>query len=138
MSKSEMHILNFPTPATSRYRPIITTLLLVLCVPFFFYHLVPSFTHATDDFMSVLAMQLRGQASRADFCTSEVGSTHCCALFLDATPCVDECRKQHVNRVTFNLTKEYEECADQCMARYDNACQRAENGNPFAGTRKGS
>lgn len=136
MGKSEMHVLNFKTPARSRTRPILASILLVLCIPIFFYHLLPSFTNATDDFMSVLVMQLRGQTSRADFCTSQVGNTHCCALYLDANPCVDECRKQHVDKVTYMLTKEYDECSDKCLVRYNAACRPAENGNPFGSTRK--
>jgi hypothetical protein len=136
MGKADAHVLKFKTSAPSRTRPILAAILLVLCVPIFFYHLVPSFTHATDDFLSVLTMQLRGQASRADFCTSEVGSTHCCSLFLDAAPCLDECRKQYVDKVAYMLTKEYDECSDKCLVHYNAACQRPDNGNPFAATRK--
>ncbi|KAF1918298.1 hypothetical protein BDU57DRAFT_537870 [Ampelomyces quisqualis] len=127
MGKADTHILNFKTPAPSRTRPIVAAILLVLCIPIFFYHVLPGFTHATDDFLSLLTMQLRGHASRADFCTSEVGNTHCCSLVLDAAPCVDDCRKQHVDRVTYTLTKEYEECSDKCLAHYNSACQRAED-----------
>jgi hypothetical protein len=132
MDKSAMHVLSFSKPALSRYRPVITTLLIVLCIPLFFYHLVPTFTHATDGFMSVLVVRLRDQASRADFCTSEVGSAHCCGLFLDASPCTDDCRKQHVDKVTYALTQEYEDCADKCLAQYNTICKRADNGSPFA------
>jgi hypothetical protein len=125
MGKSEMRILNFPKPAASpsRYRRILVTLLFVLCIPIFFYQLVPSFTHASDAFIADLATRIRSQAS---FCTKDVGDAQCCALYLTAAPCVDECRKQHVNRVTYKLTLEYEECADRCLGEYNGACGRAE------------
>ncbi|KAH4347144.1 hypothetical protein HBH98_102650 [Parastagonospora nodorum] len=121
--KSDMHILHSSNPASSRHRPAITTLLLVLCVPIFFYHIVPTFTHTTDDFMSILAVRLRGPSSRAALCTSEVGSAYCCDLFLNASPCVDECRKQHLDRVTYMITEEYDVCADKCLVHYITACR---------------
>lgn len=120
---SDMHVLPFNSPASSRYRPVITTLLLVLCIPIFFYHIVPTVTSTTDDFMYILATRLRGPSSRAALCTSEVGSAYCCDLFLNAAPCVDECRKQHLNRVTYVITKEYDVCADKCLASYTAACK---------------
>jgi hypothetical protein len=118
MLKSEMRIHNFFSPSAQRYRVILVALLLVLCVPLFFYNLMPNFTRTTDEFILDLAMRIRGQ----DYCTKEIGGARCCRLFLDATPCVDECRKHHVNRVTFVLTREYEICADECLGRYDEAC----------------
>jgi hypothetical protein len=121
--KFDMHILHFSNPASSRHRPAIAILLLVLCIPTFFYHIVPTFTHTIDDFMSILAMRLRGPSSRAALCTSEVGSAHCCDLFLQASPCVDECRKQHLDRVTYMITEEYDVCADKCLVHYTTACE---------------
>jgi hypothetical protein len=138
MGKPDMHILNFKRPTASRNHTIASALLLVLCIPVFMYNLVPTFTHATDDFISVLAMRLQGQASRADFCTNEVGSAYCCSLFLDASPCVDECQKQYVDRVAFMPTKEHAECAETCLAQYNTVCRRADNGNPFESMRRGS
>jgi hypothetical protein len=125
MSKSEMRMLNFPTrtASTSHYRRIFITLLFVLCIPIFFYQLVPSFTHASDAFIADLATRIRGQAS---FCTKDLGDAQCCALYLSAAPCVDECRKQHVSRVTYKLTLEYEECADICLVEFSGACGRAD------------
>jgi hypothetical protein len=125
MGEHTMPVLNFPNHRStlSRNHSIIASVLLVLCIPIFIYHLVPTFTHATDDFVTVITTKLRGQSSQ---CTSEVGSAYCCTLFLDATPCIDACRKQHVNRVTWVLTKEYDECADTCLAKYDASCKVAE------------
>jgi hypothetical protein len=124
MHKSEMRIVNLPSLASQRYRPVLITLLLLLCMLIFFYHLVPNFTRATDDFMLDLATRLRDQ----EFCTKEVGGARCCRLFLDAAPCVDECQKQHMNRMTFMLTKEYEVCADECLGMYNEACPRVGTG----------
>ncbi|KAF2026436.1 hypothetical protein EK21DRAFT_74216 [Setomelanomma holmii] len=134
-----MRVLNFSTPQKSRYRPVITTFLLLLCIPIFFYHLVPSFTHATDDFMASITTRIRGQkTSRGEFCTKKIGDAQCCNLYLDASPCIDECRKQHVDRVSYILTKEYDQCADRCLATYNSVCQRADNGKSLEGTKKGS
>jgi hypothetical protein len=125
MGKNEMPVLNFPNRFTthSRCQFISSTILLILCILAFFYHLVPTFTNATDDIMTSLTTRLRGQSSQ---CTSEVGSANCCTLFLDAAPCVDECRKTHVDRVTWMLTKEYDDCTDICLATYYGSCGRAE------------
>jgi hypothetical protein len=106
-----MRVLKFPTPSTAphRYRSIIISLLLLLCIPIFVYHIVPGFTRATDELLEDLATRIRGDG----FCTKEVGSRQCCALFLEAAPCVDECRKKYVDRETWMLTREYEECAEK-------------------------
>jgi hypothetical protein len=122
MLKSEMCAFNFPRPttATYRYRSIITSLLLLLCIPVFVYHIAPGFTSATDEFVEDLAARLRGEG----FCTKTVGSRRCCALFLEAAPCVDECRKNYVDRVTWTLTREYEECAERCERGYRRVCGR--------------
>jgi len=34
---------------------------------------------------------------------------------MKATPCVEECRKQFIDRETFTVTLEYDECANKCM-----------------------
>ncbi|KAH7356012.1 hypothetical protein BKA66DRAFT_429019 [Pyrenochaeta sp. MPI-SDFR-AT-0127] len=118
---------------TPRYRSIITALLTVLCVPVIFYHLVPSFTAATDSVFYQLSDHVLGQTSRGDFCTREIGDRQCCMLYLDASPCLDECRREHVDRETLRLTLEYDQCADQCLVRYNDRCESAQNGNPLDG-----
>jgi hypothetical protein len=124
MLKSEMRTVNFSrrANATHRYHSIIASLVLLFCIPIFVYHTVPSFTHATDEFMKDLATRFRGEG----FCTKEVGSRHCCALLLEAAPCVDECRKENLNMATWTLTREYEECVERCERGYREVCGKAE------------
>lgn len=121
---TEMQYLNFPARKSAAFRAsrtkhILATILLLLCIPIAIYQLVPRFTHATDQVVDALVDRIRG----ADLCTADVGDRHCCALFLAAAPCVDECRKTHVDRETWVVTKEYDECADVCLAAYTSQCQ---------------
>lgn len=131
MGKSEMRVLNFDTPikTTSRYRSILATLLFIICVPISLYRLIPSFREASDPFISDMATRIQAQTSGGGFCTKEIGGAQCCALYLDAAPCVDECRKQHVDRVTFTLTRKYDECVDVCLATYTATCQYGRQGD---------
>jgi hypothetical protein len=109
MGRSNTHVLNFPGPTRSRCRLVLAAVLLFCCFPLAFYNLIPSFTHATDEMVAAIVMRLHESP-----CAPEVGSVHCCALFLDAAPCVDECRKLHVDRVTFRETREFDVCAEGC------------------------
>lgn len=134
--KTEMRVTPSTCRYSPRYRPILAGLLIFLCIPIFFYHLVPAVTTATDKVIYSLSSQVFGQTSRGEFCTTEVGDAYCCQLYLDATPCVDECRKQHVDRETLSLTLEYDQCADKCMVIYSDVCEQAETGNPLEGSRR--
>jgi len=126
-SQNEMHTTTRPQCRyTPRYRAILPTLLILLCIPIFFYQLVPKYTHATDDFISSLTNTLRPQ-STSTFCTKEVGTPHCCAVYLAAAPCLDECRKQHMDRETLSVTAQYESCADECLAEYQDTCKKAQH-----------
>jgi hypothetical protein len=110
----------FPTcHYTPRHRPMLTTLLIILCVPIAFYQLVPSSTQAADDAVNTLASKLLRQTL---MCTADIGDAQCYTLYLDTAPCLDECRKEHVDRETFTLTLQYKECADQCLVTYNHAC----------------
>jgi hypothetical protein len=114
-------------PRPSRLRPLLTIITLLLCIPSFFYHLVPSFTYASDTLIAALTTRLRESSRGAGaFCTKDIGDTACCELFLAATPCVDECAKRHVDRVTWVLTEEYGGCADGCLGAYKGACHALE------------
>jgi hypothetical protein len=135
-SKSAMSLLpNFhaPQPLPPRHRPHHTIITLLLCIPFFFYHLVPSFTHASDTLIAALTTRLRESSRGAGaFCTKDIGDATCCSLFLAAAPCVDECAKRHVDRVTWVLTEEYGGCAEACLGAYEGACHALE-GKPKGG-----
>lgn len=119
-----MRVFTSTTQAFARHRLILAALLSFLCIPIFFYHLVPSFTQASDQAVSSLAGNLLGQNWRGSFCTKEVGDARCCTIYLDAAPCIDECRQRHVSRVSYALTEEYDECADACLVKYNQACRR--------------
>lgn len=110
MLKTEMFKIVRPYRTQSRPRAILVILLFVLCVPVFLYQLVPAFTQSTDKLVDRLFAHFE-QSS----CTADIGDAQCCALFMKATPCVEECRKQFIDRETFTVTLEYDECANECM-----------------------
>lgn len=113
-------------------RPVITAIIICLGIAAFFYSVLPRFTSATDYFTSRLADKIHSSHpdSKASFCTEEIGEGLCCDLYLGAEPCVDECRKNYVDRETFTLTKEFDECRDHCLTVYQETC-RKENGLPM-------
>lgn len=115
MPKREMYTFVRPYSTFSGSRSILVIFLFILCIPTFLYRLVPAFTRSTNVLIDSVVDHLR-----ASHCTSEIGDAHCCALFMEATPCVDECRKQFVDRETFTLTMEYDECADTCLRSWEN------------------
>lgn len=108
--------------ATARNPPLLTTLLICLCILVFFYQLVPSFTEATDEIVGLVTDHFNLRPAGSDSCTKEVGSAQCCGLFLAAAPCLEQCRKLHIDRETLSLTLEYDECASQCLVEYHTTC----------------
>jgi hypothetical protein len=126
-SQNEMRTTTRPQCRyTPRYRAILPTLLILLCIPIFFYRLVPRFTHATDDFILSPTNTIHPQSTSA-FCTKEVGTPHCCAVYLAASPCLDECRKQHMDRETLSVTAQYDICATECLAVYNSICHKEQH-----------
>ncbi|KAF1927609.1 uncharacterized protein M421DRAFT_171241 [Didymella exigua CBS 183.55] len=121
MPKADMYTIIRPRSTRSRPRSVLVFLLFVLCVPIFLYQLVPTFTQSTDALIEKVIAHFREQP-----CTTDMGDAHCCALYMKATPCVEECRKQHVDRETFTLTLEYDECANTCLRSWEscNGAQR--------------
>jgi hypothetical protein len=109
---------------TPRYRPLLTALLLILFIPRILYHLVLPFSRATDNALTSLTSSLSLLHQTSTHCTKDIGNAQCCATYLAATPCLDECRKQYVDRETLRLTEEYEGCAVRCLGEYDNVCRR--------------
>lgn len=39
---------------------------------------------------------------------------------------MEECRRNHLDRETLTLTKEFEDCSDQCMIVYKSTCTKGE------------
>lgn len=111
----------------NRRKRLFTALLIVLCVPIFFYNLAPRFSNT----INTLAPHLLTSTSKGSFCTKEIGGAQCCALYLAAAPCLDECRNQHVDRISLRLTMEYEVCEGQCLSEYGEVCGRGEDGMPL-------
>lgn len=124
MSKTEMFTVRRPYSPQSRSRSIVVILLFVLCVPIFLYQLVPWFTHSTDTLIAKVLAHFHEQP-----CMADIGDAQCCSLFMKATPCVEQCRKQYVDRETFTLTLEYDACADTCLRDWEgcNGVQRDYN-----------
>lgn len=114
MSRTDMYTIVRPYSARSRSRSIIVVLLFILCVPIFLYQLVPAFTQSTDTLIEKIVAHFHERP-----CTADIGDAQCCALFTKATPCVEECRKQFIDRDTFTLTLEYDECADTCLRDWE-------------------
>jgi hypothetical protein len=111
-----------------RYRPLLTALLLILFIPSMLYHLVPPVSRATDNALTSLTSSLSLLHQTSTHCTKDIGNAQCCTTYLAATPCLDECRKQHVDRETLRLTEAYEGCAERCLGEYDDACTREKDG----------
>ncbi|KAF2250915.1 hypothetical protein BU26DRAFT_562880 [Trematosphaeria pertusa] len=113
-------------PSSPRYSANRATVFLVILGTLaILYQLVAHFPAVTSNIGSALQHALPSAAS-SNFCTKEIGEGVCCELFLGAEPCADECRKEYVDRETFTLTKEYDECADQCLVMYKSTCGEAE------------
>jgi hypothetical protein len=126
IEKVEMRPHTLPTRPTysPRYRPLLTAFLLILFIPIAFYRLVPPFTRVTDNVFTSLTSSLSLLHQTSTHCTKDIGNAQCCITYLAATPCLDECRKQYVDRETLRLTEEYEGCAERCLGEYDNVCRR--------------
>jgi hypothetical protein len=104
------------------FHPSVLVVLLCLALTVTYYKVIPSFSSTTDYIVSSIESSLQSSPSSSSFCTKEIGEVVCCDLHLGAEPCLDECRKTFVDRQTFQLTKEYEECADQCLTMYHATC----------------
>jgi hypothetical protein len=113
MAKSTAQILNFPPPPHSRFRPLLAAILLLCCIPIAFYQLVPSFTHAADDIVAGIVAHLHDSPCATDI------EPRCCTAVLQIQPCVDECRKMYIDRVTWRETSEFDGCVDECKAGVD-------------------
>jgi hypothetical protein len=104
--------------------PSVFVILLCLVLAVTYYKFIPSLSSTTDYIVSSIESGLQSSLSSPSSCTKEIGEGVCCDLHLGAEPCLDECRKTFVDRQTFQLTKEYEECADQCLIMYHATCAK--------------
>jgi hypothetical protein len=111
MSKTDTYTFNRPCGTPSRRRSILIALLFILCVPVFLYQLVPAFTRSTDAVIGKIVSHFHHGRP----CTADIGDDFCCAIFMKASPCLDECRKQFIDRETFSPTIEYDQCSDKCL-----------------------
>jgi hypothetical protein len=102
--------------------PSVLVILLCVALAATYYKVIPYFGSTTDYIVSSIESSLQSSLSSPSFCTKEIGEGVCCDLHLGAEPCLDECRKTFVDRQTFQLTNEYEECADQCLIMYRATC----------------
>ncbi|KAF2740218.1 hypothetical protein EJ04DRAFT_237724 [Polyplosphaeria fusca] len=106
---------------TTSPRPSLLLLLLVFGA-LALYHLTPYWSPTVDFISSSIASRLQSAALSSTFCTKEIGKGICCELHLGAEPCLDECRNAYMDRETFQITKDYDECADRCLVMYEDAC----------------
>lgn len=100
----------------------IIIVLLFIALAATYYKVIPYFSSTTDYIVSSIESSLQTSLSSPSFCTKEIGEGVCCDLHLGAEPCLDECRKTYVDRQSFQLTKEYDECADTCLVMYRATC----------------
>jgi hypothetical protein len=100
----------------SRTRPLLPLFLLFLGTLALLSQLLPSLTQSLTPYL----------ASTSSHCTSEIGQGLCCDLFMAAEPCVEQCREKHLDRETFTLTNEYDECSDRCYVGYKGSCEGME------------
>jgi hypothetical protein len=105
------------------------------------YRGIPCLSASKSYISTAIESTLRSHLSTQSFCTKAVGEGICCELHLKAEPCLDECRKTFMDRETFEPTKEYDECADQCLFVYQSTCGNQTTGqkslavDPERGTR---
>ncbi|KAF1965919.1 hypothetical protein BU23DRAFT_574428 [Bimuria novae-zelandiae CBS 107.79] len=96
----------------------VTTFLVALGLLALCYNLLATFPFITSSLRTTLEHAL----PKENFCTKDIGDETCCALFVTAEPCVEQCREEHLDRETFQLTQEYDLCAEKCLADYTMRC----------------
>ncbi|KAF2710010.1 hypothetical protein K504DRAFT_454377 [Pleomassaria siparia CBS 279.74] len=114
-------------------QPTLLVVLVVFAIVATYYKILPTFFSAPSSLINSLST-LPSLTTPPSFCTKEIGEGVCCELHLGAEPCLDECRKNFMDRQSFALTKEYDECADQCLVMYRTTCGK---GGEVLGQEKG-
>jgi hypothetical protein len=115
-SPTQMQFLQCP-------RSPVGVLILLLGITALLYQAIPAFHLSTTHITVTVASVFSKHLSHSSLCTKAVGDSTCCALHLQAEPCLDECRKAFMDRETFEPTREYDECADQCLVVYQSICE---------------
>ncbi|KAF2278592.1 uncharacterized protein EI97DRAFT_214486 [Westerdykella ornata] len=87
------------------------------------YHSLAYFPSATNCISSSLRSLLQPHALPPIPC-SNIGEESPREVLLAATSCLDECRKLHLDRETYQSTTDYDECKQECVARHQDACVR--------------
>jgi hypothetical protein len=111
-------ITTSPTSSMASPRPFLPVFLLFLGTLAMLYHLVPLITTSIPQRLHLPHL--------SSSCTKDIGEGLCCDLFLGAEPCVEACREKFVDRETFTLTNEYDECSDRCLVLYKGSCAAKE------------
>ncbi|KAF2867771.1 hypothetical protein BDV95DRAFT_610675 [Massariosphaeria phaeospora] len=113
----------------STRRPGVAIVAVLLTIIAFYFQGLPYLSPGANLLTPLVRSGLRKAFPPESFCTKEIGEGNCCDLYMAAEPCVDECRKSFVDRQTFQLTKEYDVCADKCLVRYRAACMQVAASN---------
>jgi hypothetical protein len=113
--------------ARSRSRSPITILLILLGTLAIIYQLFAHFPTLSDSLASSIAF------TQARSCIKDIGDAVCCDLFQSAQPCVEECRKEFVDRETLAVTEGFVACEGRCRAVYRVACGGEEGGKEGEG-----
>ncbi|KAF2678638.1 hypothetical protein K458DRAFT_408702 [Lentithecium fluviatile CBS 122367] len=98
-------------------RPFLPVFLLFLGTLAMLYQFVPLITSSLSTSLRNLPIPHLSSS-----CTKDIGDGLCCDLFLGAEPCIEQCREKFVDRETWTLTNEYDECADRCLVVYKGSC----------------
>lgn len=96
---------------------IFSVILLIVAFLAIVTHLLTSFAipSLSSEFAHTIAA---ATSSHAESCTSNVGDSICCALFMEAEPCVEECRREFVDRETREMKLGFGDCEGRCLKTY--------------------
>lgn len=129
-SHQHRHRLRFYKSKPKSYI-LIPTLFITFALTVFLYHTSPSFHSSADTVINTLSAYIPScfrhstsvTPAKSDLCTKQVGDEVCCALYLEAMPCVDVCRASFVHRDTMKVGEGYSECEEKCLVGYEQKCK---------------
>lgn len=85
------------------------------------YKISTYFPSATISITSTLESFMQQQPWSPITCTT-IGEDSPREVLLAAASCLDECRKSHLERDTYQPTQEYDACKHECAAAYQYVC----------------